>query len=228
MSNEDTPIRLNKVQHYLSNANFIGLAWEVIQFIQSKLQEDWKIAETARIFQEKEEPPRVSDFSQNHEYQILKKLAAHCSHRYLVDIGAHDGESWSNSRPFILDGCNGILVEPIPLPFQQLQSIYIGWNHVKTLCMAASNETGEATLFIGSDGEIGMGSTLCTDQNEWFDTQRSDESNTVKTDTLTNILANTDWPQNFGLLLVDAEGMDYEVLLSLDFSLWRPEIIVSE
>ncbi len=228
MSNVDAPTRLHKVQHYLSSADFVGLGREVKQFIQWKLQNGWRLPVPLRMFQERVVLSQVSDLSQNHEYAILKKLVAHCSHRHLVDIGAHDGESWSNSRPFILEGWNGILVEPLPLPFQQLQSIYRGWNNVKTLCLAASDETGEATLFIGSDGEIGMGSTLCTDQNEWFDTQRSEQSITVKTDTLTNILSDSDRPQNFGLLLVDAEGMDYEVLLGLDFSLWRPEIIVSE
>ena len=230
MSNSDAPIRLHKVQHYLSDRDFGGLAREVKQFFQWKLQIEWKVPAPPRMFQESIERyhGRGAGLTQNNEYEVLKKLANHCTHRYLIDIGAHDGQSWSNSRPFILEGWSGILVEPLPLPFQQLQSIYRGWKNVKTLCLAASYESGESSLFIGSDGEIGMGSTLCTDQNEWFDRQRSDQSIIVKTETLTKILSDTGWPKNFGLLLVDAEGMDYEVLLGLDFSLWRPDIIVSE
>ena len=119
-------------------------------------------------------------------------------------------------------------MEPLPLPFQQLEHLYSDRENVTTLCLACSDKMGDASLFIGTDGVIGMGSTLCKDENAWFDTHRSSQTLTVKTDTLTNILADADPPRNFGLLLIDAEGMDYEVLLGLDFSLWKPEIVVSE
>jgi len=29
-------------------------------------------------------------------------------------------------------------------------------------------------------------------------------------------------PRDFGILSIDAEGMDYEVLLGIDLNIWRP------
>lgn len=71
-------------------------------------------------------------------------------------------------------------------------------------------------------------STLCMDDNEWFQRHRSNKSIDVEVDTLTNVLAENDFPKDFSLLLVDAEGMDYEVLLGLDFDRFQPRIIVTE
>lgn len=50
----------------------------------------------------------------------------------------------------------------------------------------------------------------------------------VKTDTVTNILRRYKVPDRPGILLVDCEGMDYEVLLGLDFGEFRPTVIVTE
>lgn len=36
------------------------------------------------------------------------------------------------------------------------------------------------------------------------------------------------FPEDFSLLSVDAEHMDYEVLLGLDFDIFKPRIIVTE
>ena len=51
---------------------------------------------------------------------------------------------------------------------------------------------------------------------------------TVKVRTLTNLLDEHDAPADFSLLLVDAEGVDYEVLAGLDFDRYRPRVIVTE
>ncbi len=51
---------------------------------------------------------------------------------------------------------------------------------------------------------------------------------TVKVRTLTSLLEEHDSPADFSLLLVDAEGVDYEVLAGLDFDRYRPRVIVTE
>ncbi len=73
-----------------------------------------------------------------------------------------------------------------------------------------------------------MTATLCTDGDEWFPERRNRRAIEVAVDTLTNILAENAWPRDFGVLLIDSEGMDYEVLLGLDFARFRPRIIVTE
>ena len=50
----------------------------------------------------------------------------------------------------------------------------------------------------------------------------------VRTDTLTSILKHEQAPSRPGILLVDCEGTDYEVLLGLDFEQFRPTVILTE
>jgi hypothetical protein len=50
----------------------------------------------------------------------------------------------------------------------------------------------------------------------------------VQTEVLTNILRAQQFPKHFGILLVDAEGMDVEVLCGVEFSKYRPRLLVTE
>lgn len=169
-----------------------------------------------------------SDTSQHGEISVLMGLVRENYPKYLVDVGAHNGVYLSNSYPFIEEGWHAIAIEPLPKPFAQLQATYQQNKNVVCVNKACSNAVGTAQLFIGSDGDVGTMATLCADDNEWFDAHRTNNYVEVVVDTLTNILTEAQFPQDFSLLLVDAEGMDYEVLLGLDFDKFQPRIIVTE
>ena len=223
------PQKMQKVRAYLRHGDLYGLAQESFSYV------NWRLRTSHDL--EFDLPGRIQDVrakyglgkeSQYGETAILRALLRDHPRPYLVDVGAHDGRSWSNSRGFMLRGWHGILVEPLPKVFTQLAYIYR--NNPKATCLnlACTDSSGEQTLYVGADGDIGMGATLCEDDNEWFADMRSDTTISVNTDTLTNILDKANWPKDFGLLLVDAEGMDYEVLCGLDFSRYEPAVIVTE
>lgn len=168
------------------------------------------------------------DTSQGGEVSALKSLVQPGDPKYLVDVGAHDGKYLSNSWPFIEDGWNAIAIEPLPSVFNVLKNNHRRHKNVVCINKACADTPGKLPLYIGADGENGQMSTLCTDDNEWFRQMRSDQSILVDVVTLTSILDEHKWPSNFGILLVDAEGMDYEVLLGLDFKKYQPRIVVTE
>jgi FkbM family methyltransferase len=171
----------------------------------------------------------IRDTSQSGEGEIISRLISeYICEPFLVDVGAHDGVSISNSFPLVEAGWRAILIEPAPAVFSKLLETYRGRPDVTCLQLACSNSTGEADLYFGSDGEDGFLSTLCKDQNDWFSWARSQNFIRVKTETLTDILRRHNAPNVFGLLLVDTEGLDFEVLDGLDFSQFRPTIIVTE
>jgi len=169
-----------------------------------------------------------SDTSQHGEIEHLFRLIAPNDPPFLVDVGAHDGFHLSNSFPFLKKGWTGILVEPLPSVFQQLQETH--FNNPKAICVnkACSEKAGREKFFLGEDGELGMNSTLCNESNEWFDQTRSSKFIEVEVTTLTDLLIENNYPADFSLLLVDAEGMDYEVLLGLDFERFQPRVILTE
>jgi FkbM family methyltransferase len=169
------------------------------------------------------------DLSQGGEVTLLRQLVNDFGcQKFVVDAGAHDGVTISNSLPFITVGWRGILIEPSPAVFKKLKENHGRRENVTCLQVACSDKTGEADLYLGSDGEEGFLSSLCQTENEWFKQARSSHAVKVKTDTLNNILREQQAPRCPGLLLVDCEGMDYEVLLGLDFSEFRPTVIATE
>lgn len=177
------------------------------------------------------DPNEVDEFnntSQHGEAEYLLRLLQSDSPKYLVDVGAHDGYSLSNSFPFIQRGWKGLLFEPLPSVFRCLE--YTHQRSPSAVCInkACAEKPGVEQFFLGADGDLGMNSTLCRDENDWFDKTRTRESIDVVVTTLTDELRQYGFPRDFSLLLVDAEGMDYEVLCGLDFAEFQPRVILTE
>ena len=168
------------------------------------------------------------DTSQSGEFKVICDLLCDESDGFLIDVGAHNGFDLSNSYPFLMRGWSGILIEPLPKAFELLQNIYNDHENIVCLNIACSDENGIKNLHLGNDDEISFMSTLCEDNNEWFDKHRSDRSISVKTKTLDSVIAEHDLEKDFKLLLIDCEGHDYEVLKGINLGQNQPEIIVTE
>jgi FkbM family methyltransferase len=173
---------------------------------------------------------RNKDTSQAGEVALLASLVnAHPNcERFLIDVGAHDGVTLSNSFPFIQEGWHALLLEPAPAVFRRLFAAHGHRPNVTCLQVACSDKQGEAPLYTGSDGVNGFLSTLCEDDNDYFRSARSNASIKVRVERLTDILRQNGAPARPGMLLIDTEGMDFEVLSGLDFGHYRPSIIVTE
>jgi FkbM family methyltransferase len=168
------------------------------------------------------------DTTHHGEFAALRRFLPHDTPRLVVDVGANDGFYGSNSYPFVARGWQAVLIEPHPVVFERLQKRFAHTPRVSCLQLACSDTTGTVPLYLGADGEAPSLSTLCTDQNPQFRKGRLDQTIQVKVDTLSNVLQSLQIPSDIGVLSVDAEGMDYEVLLGLDFSRWRPRVIITE
>ena len=140
---------------------------------------------------------------------------------FVVDVGAHDGQTLSNSRPLLALGWSGVLVEPLPAAFERLDALYRDRPDVHCVQAACAEEEGERQLHLGADGPLTMNSSLRAQPG-----RRETVAVTVKT--LTSVLEDCDAPSDFSILLVDAEGADYEVLAGLDFERFRPRVVVTE
>jgi FkbM family methyltransferase len=167
------------------------------------------------------------DTTQAGEFFVLNRLL-HGVPRSLVDVGANDGKSISNSYPFIKRGWDAVCIEPHPVAFAKLERLHRGNEKVKCLNIGCSNVRGILPLHIGSDGELGSLSTFSKDQNEWFDLHRTSETLQVNVERLSEALKALNWPQNFGLLSLDTEGLDLMVLEGLDLQLHSPAVIITE
>jgi FkbM family methyltransferase len=165
------------------------------------------------------------DTTHHGEFQALWQLVPAGVPRVIVDVGANDGFYGSNSFPFIARGWRAILIEPHPEPFALLQKRFQKNPEVSCLNLACAERAGERPLYLGRDPSV---STLRQDANLIERGGGSDKFICVPTKTLAEILASAQVPANFGVLSVDVEEMDYEVLLGLDCSAWRPAVIITE
>lgn len=168
------------------------------------------------------------DSSQHGEYLFLRRFSGPSFPKYVVDVGANDGLRNSNSYPFLAEGWSGTLIEPNPRVFARLQQRHKDNDRVQMLNYACSRQPGKLPLFLGKDGEVGEYATLSTEDSEYYRQTRTGQSVEVAVERLTTLLQRSRCPQDFGLLTVDTEGFDFEVLASLDFDQFRPRFIITE
>jgi len=166
------------------------------------------------------------DYSQYGQALILQQLITPDTPRILVDIGAHDGISGSNSRALLEQGWRGLLVEPLPAIFTNLLDNSRSLHNVTCVQAACSDRDGTASIYIGKDGGAGQMSSLSRDPE--ILPNLSKQSVDVPTITLSTLFAKHAIPKDFGVLLIDTEGWDLTVLRGLENAASRPRIIATE
>jgi FkbM family methyltransferase len=158
----------------------------------------------------------VKDYSQ---YEQQLKLVKHFGDRkgFLIDVGANDGIQFSNSRALLELGWKGILIEPNPKAFKKLAENTLGCVNAVPIKTALADENRIAKLWVPPEEEDPLGT----------------QSTLIKTygwtsyDTVVSRF-NCLFPFPIDLLLVDAEGADYQILLGVDFKVSKPEVVVVE
>lgn len=150
-----------------------------------------------------------------------------------VDVGAHDGESLSNTYFFEKErGWKGICVEPIPSVFEKLKTL-----RTKSVCYEVAIDSDEADkTFLVGKGYPEMFSVLSNHldprhytriQNETRDKGGHLESIQVKTKRLDSLLKEQGI-SHVNYLSIDVEGAEFGVLESIDFSTTTFDVIEVE
>jgi len=167
------------------------------------------------------------DTTMKGEFRIMRKLVQRDWPRIFVDVGANNGFYGSNSFPFVARGWRSVLIEPHPRAFERLQKLHAGKKRTTCLNMACADTAGELPLYFSVNDDTSR-ATLCTDESPMWQNVRSKDYKMVRVERLAIVLKEHGIPEDFGILSIDTEGMDYEVLLGLDLNRWRPRLIVTE
>lgn len=162
-------------------------------------------------------------YSQFGEDRVLPLFLGAKPSGFYVDVGANHPTKGSNTFWLYKRGWIGITIEPNPTlsaAHRQIRPRDI------QVCELVS-DGGGAVEFI--EFENHLYSSASREQVE-----KAKHSSPVvsrrklKPQSLTRILDASACPVGFDLLCVDAEGMDLSVLRSLDWSKYRPQIVVAE
>lgn len=147
---------------------------------------------------------------------------------YFVEVGAYDGESFSNTSGLADIGWNGLYIEPI----KQLASA-CAQRHSNNKVLVANLAIGPEEKIV----DIYYGHTLTTlkkeqvdmyEQIDWAKGHHKGEKLQVKQIPLEKVLEKSQVPKNFDLFVVDVEGYEYEVFKSFNLEFWKPKVMIVE
>lgn len=165
-------------------------------------------------------------YSQNNEEQVIYDYFANKSDkapRILLDIGANDGKTFSNSLRLIELGWYGVLVEPSERAQQALQALHGHNPRVHLIKAAIGLETGKATLHesghhLPDKSDHALLSSLKPEETERWRRARV-EFTDVEVEMITyQALLQRCGYTGFDFITIDAEGMDLEILVQIDLS----------
>ena len=173
----------------------------------------------------------MKHYSQYNEEDFLLKYFNNKNNGILIDIGAADGKTNSNSR-YLLEFLNwsGILIEPHPEYYKLLFDLYNGNNNIKLYNIGIYNKEVVLPFYRFGTVEEGQVSTF----SESFKTRveghhdnKYSESINIECNTIANILKQNNL-FDIDFMTLDCEGLDMEVLDSNEWDTFRPKLICIE
>jgi FkbM family methyltransferase len=147
---------------------------------------------------------------------------------YFVDIGAHDGITFSNSKFFEELGWDGICIEPNPKTFEVL----INSRKCKCVKKAIADKKGKAQFFQiieGADMLSGLveeftDNAISRIHHELEGTSENFDYIDVECDLFENIINQT----KINFLSLDTEGNELKILQSINFDKFDIDVITVE
>jgi FkbM family methyltransferase len=151
--------------------------------------------------------PKAQEVFSQHDEQLHILKHAGSSGR-LLDIGAFDGKTFSNSLALIENGWGGVLVEPSIGPFKALLALH-GGNGRISLVHSAISRKSEFCKFWGTNDGV---STLSeAHHDKWREATEFAEPYYLRTVTLVELLDY--FPGHFDFLNIDTEGSSAELMV---------------
>jgi FkbM family methyltransferase len=175
--------------------------------------------------------------------RLLRAFADEYPQAVFVEIGANDGEMWDSLRPLVLSRpWRGVVVEPVPYLFERLRRNYAEREELALENVAVAGEDGRRPFYYVAEVDDpvreglpswyhGIGSFS---REEVLSHERHIpdlEARIVATEVPCvsfETLCRRNGLDDVNLLLIDAEGYDWEVIRTVDFAARMPRLLVYE
>jgi FkbM family methyltransferase len=145
-----------------------------------------------------------------------------------VEVGAYDGETFSNTSCLADKGWRGLYIEPVAASYQRCVARHCNNPNVSVINRAIGPEA--TTIRFWENGEYSTGSpdeVVANAANAWVAAggMREIEVAQVRLD---DALADAAIAPGFDLLVVDVDGMEEAVFQSFELAHWRPRAMIVE
>lgn len=163
-------------------------------------------------------------YSQFGEDIVLKELLKkEKSDGFFVDVGCYHPKKYSNTYMLYRKGWRGINID---MEEDKISLFNMVRPRDYNIICPVSDKREEVTLFRFS--KYGLGSTI----NRDYASETKDEifdKKIVETKTINEIIDYSPYKgKQIDVLSIDVEGMDFKVLNSLDFGIYKPKLIIIE
>lgn len=174
---------------------------------------------------------RAIMYSQSLEEKVILEYFKDASTGTFIDIGANEGQTFSNTRALALRGFFGVLVEPSPSAFKKLKTLYDGHKGIYLYQVAINDHNGKAILQesgpLCSSSDIGLVSTFHNEEMDRFKRTVSYTPVEVKTFRWKTFL-NRLTIKEFSFVSIDAEGSDLTILQQMDLGALKTQCVCIE
>lgn len=173
-------------------------------------------------------------YTQNNEEELILNFFQNkpLEQRCVLDIGANDGKTFSNSLKVIELGWRGILFEPSPKALELLRPLHYGNPNVTIYSFAMTNEDGDFELnesaSILNEGDTSLVSSLKQEETmKWRKANIQFSPVTIKGMKFDTFLKDSEI-KKFNLITIDVEGFDYDVLSKINLTEVGCEMLIVE
>ena len=167
------------------------------------------------------------DYSQALEITKLMPLLSELPSKIVLDIGAHDGKTYSNSYPLLKRGWKGYLVEPNPANVEAIRSNCEGCDYEVIEAAITAVEANGVRLYLDKVTTKDLRASIKQpDSDAWSKENLSEKAIDVASYMLPELIQKYSIPNDIGLMSLDIEGLDTAVIQTLmDF---RPYVLLVE
>lgn len=174
------------------------------------------------------------NYSQNNEQQLIEKYFGERKGT-LLDLGANDGKSLSNSFAAIQRGWDAVLVEPSKTAFRKLIELHATNAGVRCYNVAIGESDGEMDFYESGEhlgtGDTALISTLIPSEIDRWKGTKFDNFTQTKTEVKTWETFYSELPfdgMQFNLVSIDCEGLDLYIMGRMNLSATGVEMIIVE
>lgn len=168
----------------------------------------------------------IKSYSQEGEDMILRRIFEKQATGFYIDVGAHHPKRFSNTYFFYKKGWNGINIDAMPnsmLAFKKQRSRDIN------IELPISNEKQVLTYYAFNEPALNGFSKQISEARDGLNNYKIEFTKDIETSTLEEILDKNLSPNKaIDFLSIDVEGLDYDVICSINFKKYKPRVILVE
>lgn len=142
---------------------------------------------------------------------------------FYVDVGCYDPVRSSNTYKLYERGWHGIVIDANKHMIERFRR-----QRPRDIAVCALVSADPAPIEFVELGRSDVSSASRNHVNYWKKHSEVSRTTTMHPRSLTDILVENNAPTRFEVLDVDCEGLDLEVLQSLDFDRFQPQLIIAE